>query len=64
MAPLPPRIETDQALIRYTTVGPRGPGTEAKATASGTNRGSVERMDRLDIKRPNLTARYGSWMAS
>ena len=60
MAPLPPRIGTDQALIRYTTVGPRGPGTEAKATASG----SVERMDRLDIKRPNLTARYGSWMAS
>lgn len=32
----------------------RGPGSAAKATASKTNRGSVERMDRLDRERPDL----------
>jgi N6-adenosine-specific RNA methylase IME4 len=32
----------------------RGPGTAAKAKASGTNRGAVERMDALKKNRPDL----------
>jgi len=33
---------------------PRGQGSSAKADASGTNRGAVERMDRLERERPDL----------
>lgn len=36
------------------TSSPRGQGTAAKATASHTNRGAVERMDKLAKDRPDL----------
>jgi hypothetical protein len=34
--------------------GSQSPAIQAKAAASGTNRGAVERMDELDTKRPDL----------
>ena len=47
-------LDRPQVVDEPKKAAPRGQGSQAKAAASKTNRGSVERMDNLASKRPDL----------
>jgi hypothetical protein len=52
----PQRVDEPERVDEPAKSAPRGKGTAAKAAASKTDRGTVERMDALAQKRPDLAA--------